>query len=406
MRRSNPNHDEPENDQLTDRSRRRLLGKGAAAAAGVVAGGILLDTGTAEANNGDNLVIGQANSGSSTTTLSGSRLKAVNGNGGVSLEASHASNNAIGVYAVVDGTNSVGMLGVSPGTSANAIGVKGQGKTGVSGDGNFPGGIGVNGYGPIGVRGQSPANNGTAVSGDASGPNSTGVSGVGTSMGVYGEGEVSGIAAFSNNGDALNAHSDGAGKAAIVAETLGAGGIGVKIDAPLGPALRLGQGPTIPPAAGSWSAGDIVESNGLWCCIAGGIGPASRWVKLSRVYQPLATPVRIYDSRPGYDPAGVQKGKITGGGERVIDATVGGAVPTAVASAVEVNVTVTDTEGTGWLSLFSNAIAWPGTSTINWFLPSMMIANGATVAVDGVAKFKVRSSGTTHFLIDVTGYYT
>jgi hypothetical protein len=90
----------------------------------------------------------------------------------------------------------------------------------------------------------------------------------------------------------------------------------------------------------------------------------------------------------------------------VIDCTQGVAVPAGIASAVEVNVTVTDTSSGGWLSLFSNAVPWPGTSTINWFQTGMTIANGTTVAVDDAARFRIRGAGSTHVVVDVTGYYT
>ncbi|MEZ5143774.1 MAG: hypothetical protein R2726_14840 [Acidimicrobiales bacterium] len=232
------------------------------------------------------------------------------------------------------------------------------------------------------------------------------MSGFSPSVGVYGEGELFGVAAFSNNGDAFDAHTDGTGKRAISAEAAGPGGIGVQIDAPNGPALRLGTGPAMPPTTGTWSAGDVVASAGLWFCLAGGVGSASRWAKLSRTYQPLAAPVRIYDSRPGDPPPGVAKGKMTSGQERVIDATVGGAVPAGVASAVEVNVTVVDTDATGWLALFANGVAWPGNSTINWFQAGSIVANGTTVAVDAGARFTIRAAGSTHVVVDVTGWYT
>jgi hypothetical protein len=375
-------------------ARRRFLRTGLATAAGAAAGAVLAGTGTAEAGDGDNLKIGQSNTGTAATVLGGSRLQVNQAAAGVTAITGNAS-----------GSDGFGVLGLAS-PSGNAIGVKGQGKTGVAGDGNYPGGTGVDGFGPIGVKGQSPANQGTGVRGVATGSNSTGVSGVSPSVGVFGEGELHGVAAFSNGGDALNAHTDGNGKRGVVAEAAGVGGIGVQVVAPNGPALRLGTGPAMPPATGTWSAGDLVANSGLWFCIVGGVGAASRWVKLSRTYQPLAAPVRIYDSRPGDPPPGVAKGKMASGQERVIDATVGGSVPAGAASAVEVNVTVVDTDASGWLSLFANGVPWPGTSTINWFQPASVVANGTTVAVDAAARFKIRAAGSTHVVVDVTGWYT
>jgi len=389
---SSPDHSSTP-DIVGTPDRRRFVRYGVAAA-GAAATAIVANAAPAAAANGDAVTIGQANSGTATTTLTGSRL-----------QINTSANASTSITAQNTGDNGFGVLGLASKTTTG-VGVKGQGKTGVEGDGNFPGGVGVSGYGPTGVKGQSPANNGVGVSGIATGPTSTGLAGVGTSTGVYGEGEVTGIAAFSNGGDGLNVHTDGTAKRALIAEADGAGGIGVEVDAPFGPALRLRQGPAIPPTTGTWVAGDVVMHAGLWLCIVGGIGPATRWVKLSRTYQPLAAPVRIYDSRPGNTPLGVVKGKTTAGGERVIDSTIGAGVPAGVASAVEVNVTVTDTDTTGWLALFANGVAWPGTSTINWSATGTIVANSVTVAVDALARFKVRAAGATHFVCDVTGYYT
>lgn len=194
------------------------------------------------------------------------------------------------------------------------------------------------------------------------------------------------------------------GSIGIDVSAFGAGSVAVQAQSPNGPALRLEPGPAMPPTTGVWQQGDVVMDKGLWFCTKGGTGSGSRWVKLSTAFVPLATPKRIYDSRAGQQPTGVTKGKIGNGQERVIDATLGGVVPTGI-SAVQVNVTVTETGPAGYLSLFRNGTAWPGTSSINWAQPATTVANGTLTSVDATSKFTVRCAGETHFVIDVLGYY-
>ena len=83
----------------------------------------------------------------------------------------------------------------------------------------------------------------------------------------------------------------------------------------------------------------------------------------------------------------------------------------AGATAILCNLTVTATEGAGFLGLYSNALAtWPGTSSINWVVKDTDTANTLTTAIDATGKLKVTIGGSstaakTHFVIDVVGYY-
>lgn len=322
-------------------ARRRFLTAGAAAAAAAVAG-VMATERPASAANGDNLEIGQTNTGTSTSTLNGSQLSVNDGNQGRSIAALHG------------------------GVDANAL---------------FAGTYGSNGTAIL-----AHAYDGTAVM-----------------AANNGDGRVTGrFESYGSNAISLAAVDFGAsGGTAIYAASQGTA---IECASDVGAALRLKPGPAMPPATGVWEEGALVVNQGLWFCTKGGTGAASKWVKLSSPFVPLDLPKRIYDSRPGLDPAGVTKGKIGNGQERVIDAKLGGAVPPG-ASAVQVNLTVTETNDAGYLSLFRNGSSWPGTSSINWAQPGTTVANGTTVAVDGAAKFKVRCAGETHVVIDVLGYY-
>ena len=117
-------------------------------------------------------------------------------------------------------------------------------------------------------------------------------------------------------------------------------------------------------------------------------------------------PRRVYDSRPGADPAGVgPKTPLTNGTERVIDTTFGGAVPAAGATSVLVNLTATFTDAGGFLSAFKNGTAWPGTSTLNWDHANTNVGNLAMVPVDASSRFKVRCAGRCDMVVDVLGWF-
>ena len=90
--------------------------------------------------------------------------------------------------------------------------------------------------------------------------------------------------------------------------------------------------------------------------------------------------------------------------------------PAVPVVAVAYNLTVTGTESTfGFLAVWPSDLGYPGTSAINWFAPNQTIANGGTVSVgsslnSGPASIRVYCLGIpaakTHFIIDVTGFYT
>jgi hypothetical protein len=177
--------------------------------------------------------------------------------------------------------------------------------------------------------------------------------------------------------------------------------------------MRLDGSSAAPPArsdAHTRGEIDIDVTGEVWLCVVSGTPGA--WRKLcgpatAGAFHVLGSTNRIYDSRPGLAPLDVTKGAMAAGVERVVDATHGAAVPAGATAAV-VNVTATDTTGTGFLALFRNGIAWPGNSNVNWSTAGVTVANLAVVALDTSARFKVRSDGSggsTQFLVDVIGYY-
>jgi len=167
-----------------------------------------------------------------------------------------------------------------------------------------------------------------------------------------------------------------------------------------------------PPTGGLHNAGELyVDDNAaLFYCRFGG-NPGA-WVNLSTGsnFVPLPAPVRCYDSRAGQAPTDVTKGSLPAGQTRTIDVTHNSTGVPTTAHAVLVNVAVVDTVSVGFLSMFSAGVTWPGTSSMNWFGSSQVLANNATSAFQasgGAANVSVLCGGTgsTDFFVDVLGYY-
>jgi len=119
----------------------------------------------------------------------------------------------------------------------------------------------------------------------------------------------------------------------------------------------------------------------------------------------LPVPLRAYDSRLGDGKLqagqtrtiGLQTGKDAGGSNVI-------AVPTGATAAV-VNLTITDTEGAGFVKMYSAAISEPATSSINWSDTGQNLAVSTPVAIDGQARIKLTGGvNSTNVIVDVIGY--
>lgn len=119
----------------------------------------------------------------------------------------------------------------------------------------------------------------------------------------------------------------------------------------------------------------------------------------------LATPVRVYDSRPGNAPAVSPKTPLAGGTARAVDCTYGGAVP-AGARAVLAGITLVTRSAGGFVALYRNGIGWPGTSSVNWSVAGDVIGGTQIIALDGNGAFAAYCApgASTDLLVDVQGY--
>ena len=122
----------------------------------------------------------------------------------------------------------------------------------------------------------------------------------------------------------------------------------------------------------------------------------------------LASPVRVYDSRT--DPA---PGRSSCSGDRVA-VSMGPAIiqvpAIQLANAVFVNVTITETEGAGFLVITGSVATGlgpdPTTSNINWWSDGQTLANLvlSTLGFESSVSVMCGGAGRTHVICDLCGY--
>jgi hypothetical protein len=120
----------------------------------------------------------------------------------------------------------------------------------------------------------------------------------------------------------------------------------------------------------------------------------------------LGSPIRVFDSRQLVAP--LNGSKLAAGD--AVAVTVSGAFQAEQAVAVFANVTVTATEGAGFLTVVPEDLSGeqplPDTSNINWSTPNVTRANLVLVQVGGENAIAVhcRGAGRTHLIVDIQGY--
>lgn len=108
----------------------------------------------------------------------------------------------------------------------------------------------------------------------------------------------------------------------------------------------------------------------------------------------LPKPVRMYDSRSG--------ARIAAGQVRTHQ--LASQVPVG-ATGVLLNVTVTNTQASGFLTVYASGQSAPNTSSINWDSTGRTLANAVTSAIPAARSINVRcGSSSTHYIVDLVGY--
>ena len=119
----------------------------------------------------------------------------------------------------------------------------------------------------------------------------------------------------------------------------------------------------------------------------------------------LTTPTRLYDSRTDAVPLG--GAKLASGNSVIV--TAGGG-PNGTLMAAFLNVTVTQTEASGFLRVTGSDLSGERpeakTSNINWSTANQTIANLALTTVGGENGVQVfcGGGGRTHVVVDMMGY--
>jgi uncharacterized protein with LGFP repeats len=128
-------------------------------------------------------------------------------------------------------------------------------------------------------------------------------------------------------------------------------------------------------------------------------------------YHQLPNPIRILETRPGeagYQTPGVPLAANSVRLQQSHLSYLGVTIP-ASAKAVTGNATVvnsTANAATGKIKLYPGDIAADVTTESINYVAGQTIPNAFTVRLDSAGQFKIHSSTQTHFLIDITGYYS
>ena len=116
------------------------------------------------------------------------------------------------------------------------------------------------------------------------------------------------------------------------------------------------------------------------------------------------TPCRIADTRQASFPAGYGPPALTGGAPRNFTLTGQCGIP-ASAAAVSLNVTVTNTQGPGFILIYPQGGAQPSVSTLN-YVAGQTIANAAVVPLGtGGGVTVIAGVSGTDLILDTNGYY-
>jgi hypothetical protein len=113
-------------------------------------------------------------------------------------------------------------------------------------------------------------------------------------------------------------------------------------------------------------------------------------------------PTRIMDTRTG---VGGKSGPLGQGSTQALQVAGAAGLPSAGIGAVVLNVTVTDTTGMSYLTVFPTGTVRPNASNLN-FLPGSTVANSVTVRLNVAGQLSIYNAvGTTSVIVDIVGYY-
>jgi hypothetical protein len=172
------------------------------------------------------------------------------------------------------------------------------------------------------------------------------------------------------------------------------------------------------PSAGSHMTGEIVASSdsGMYACVDSGTPGTWRTLvhpNAAGAFFPI-TPSRVFDTR-----LMVPATKLARSTNRTVSVAdsidpVTGAQHTpdivpSRATAIAYNITIVGTVGGGNIAVNPGGNTTAAASVVNWNKDSMVVANSSVVALSASREVTVICNGgvgaSTHFVIDVLGYY-
>jgi hypothetical protein len=119
------------------------------------------------------------------------------------------------------------------------------------------------------------------------------------------------------------------------------------------------------------------------------------------------TPARLTDTRPGKATADGQNARSSAlpGGQTMKVQVRGRVGIPAEATAVALNVTVTEPQGGGWITVFPSGQTMPLASNLN-YVPWQTIPNLVIAEIGADGSVSIYSPTTTHVFVDVSGWFS
>jgi len=125
-------------------------------------------------------------------------------------------------------------------------------------------------------------------------------------------------------------------------------------------------------------------------------------------FHPLASPIRLMDTRAGFGNCDNVGSPISAGTNLVVQGRgtcEGLTIPTA-AQAITGNVTVINPNAqAGFMTLYPNGVTQPVAANMVYG-PGQILANAFTVSLSGSGQFNVFAERTLDAILDVSGYYS
>ena len=136
--------------------------------------------------------------------------------------------------------------------------------------------------------------------------------------------------------------------------------------------------------------------------IDGSLGVAPQPPALATTKYVPIVPRRILDTRDGI---GAPAGTVSAGGQIELQIAGVGSVPATGVAAVVLNVTATEAVQAGYVSAYTTGTRRPLVSSLNLETIGQTVANLVTVKIGSNGKVTLFTSGGTHLVADLAGYY-